>query len=200
MPSAGKRARAEAAFAIYAGLGAGRSLRRIQEMQVLLGVMKPYALSTLESYSREFDWQRRVQDFDAKAAAAAAASLEEDAVVMHQRQAQAGALAQQIAVAGLEAFESDPALLQEEGVAALSLLLERGAKLERLARGAATDRPEVVGDVMRSMIVAMIDLFTTVNDLDDRVERAQKFATEADAIVDAQVARLALPVPDEMPA
>ena len=77
MPSAGKRARAEAAFAIYAGLGAGRSLRRIQEMQVLLGV-KPYALSTLENYSREFDWQRRVQGFDANRDLYVEASLSEN--------------------------------------------------------------------------------------------------------------------------
>ena len=192
MPSTGKRARAEAAFAIYAGLGAGRSLRRVQEMQVLLGV-KPYALSTLENYSREFDWQRRVQEFDANAAA----SLEDDAVAaaatMRQRQAQAGALAQQIAMEGLEAFESDPALLQEEGVTALSLLLERGAKLERLARGEVTERNETVTSALHAIVEGISAVFVRVNILPDPDHRAALFGREADRIVNAEIGKLALP-------
>ncbi len=203
MPSSQRTARAEAAFTIYAGLGQDRSLEAVRATQTMLG-QTPLGMSTLKAYSVDFDWQTRAAAFDRQVRAAHEASDDQvnQVVAMNLRQARTGEIAQTLAVQGLAQYRNQPDLLRDQGVNALGGLMERGAKLERLARGAATDRPEVVGDVMRNMIVSMIDLFNTVNDLDDRAERAQKFATEADAIVDAQVERLALPVPvpDEMPA
>ena len=161
-------------------------------MQRLLGV-RPYALSTLENYCREFDWQRRVQEFDASVAISLQESEVDSVTAMHRRQAQAGALAQRVALEGNEAYEGEQVLPRAEGSNALGGLLGRGAKLERLARGEATERPEIVVSVLTHIIEGVAAVFVRVNILQDSDQRAALFAREADHIVDAEIAKLVPP-------
>ena len=191
MPSSQRTARAEAAFTIYAGLGQGRSLEAARQTQTMLG-HRPVGMSTLKAYSVDFEWQTRAAAFDRQVRAAHEASDDQVNQVgaMNRRQAQAGEIAQTLAVQGLAQYRNQPDLLRDQGVNALGGLMERGAKLERLARGAATERPEVMTDVLSHIINGIANLFERVNQMPDPDHRAALFATEADRIVDAEIASI----------
>ena len=191
MPSSQRVARAEAAFTIYAGLGQDRSLEAVRATQTMLG-QTPLSMSTLKAYSVDFDWQTRVAAFDRQVRAAHEASDDQvnQVVAMNRRQAQAGEIAQTLAVQGLAQYRNQPDLLRDQGVNALGGLMERGAKLERLARGAATERPEVMTTVLSHIINGIASAFERVNGMPDADQRAALFATEADRIVDAEIASI----------
>jgi len=191
MPSSQRVARAEAAFTIYAGLGQDRSLEAVRATQTMLG-QTPLGMSTLKAYSVDFEWQTRAAAFDRQVRAAHEASDDQvnQVVAMNRRQAQAGEIAQTLAVQGLAQYRNQPDLLRDQGVNALGGLMERGAKLERLARGAATERPEVMTTVLSHIINGIASAFERVNDMPDPDQRAALFATEADRIVDAEISKI----------
>ena len=191
MPSSQRAARAEAAFTIYAGLGQDRSLQAVRQTQTMLG-QTPLSMSTLKSYSVDFDWQKRAAAFDAQVVAAhrAGDNTVGDVVAMNRRQARTGEIAQTLALQGLAQYRTQPDLLRDQGVTALSGLMERGAKVERLARGAATERPEIMTGLLSHIINGIANVFERVNDMPDPDQRAALFATEADRIVDAEISKI----------
>ena len=191
MPSSQRPARAEAAFTIYAGLGQDRSLQAVRQTQTMLG-QTPLSMSTLKSYSVDFDWQKRAAAFDAQVVAAhrAGDNTVGDVVAMNRRQARTGEIAQTLALQGLAQYRTQPDLLRDQGVTALSGLMERGAKVERLARGAATERPEIMTGLLSHIINGIANVFERVNDMPDPDQRAALFATEADRIVDAEISKI----------
>jgi len=149
-------------------------------------------MSTLKAYSVDFEWQTRAAAFDRQVRAAHEASDDQvnQVVAMNRRQAQAGEIAQTLAVQGLAQYRNQPDLLRDQGVNALGGLMERGAKLERLARGAATERPEVMTTVLSHIINGIASAFERVNGMPDPDQRAALFATEADRIVDAEIRKI----------
>jgi len=149
-------------------------------------------MSTLKAYSVDFEWQTRAAAFERQVRAAHEASDDQvnQVVAMNRRQAQAGEIAQTLAVQGLAQYRNQPDLLRDQGVNALGGLMERGAKLERLARGAATERPEVMTTVLSHIINGIASAFERVNDMPDPDQRAALFATEADRIVDAEISKI----------
>ena len=131
--------RAELLFAAYCGLGVSRTLKGLREGLQLAGGAGGWlpALSTLEKYSVQFDWQRRAAAFDRRVMERVQADTEDAVSAMNRRQANVGAMMQALGARGLgDMNEID---LRSAGVVALATLISQGAKVERLARGEVTE-------------------------------------------------------------
>ena len=124
------------AFDRYVRMGDGRSLVRLRELLVADGVS--VGLRTLESWSTRLHWQPRIAEIEREAAAADVRELTEAVREMNERQAKEGLLLQQKGAARLSSMD----LAEMDADAAIRALTE-GARLERLARGAATDRSDL---------------------------------------------------------
>ena len=113
-----------------------RSLERLQ--QDLAAEGDAPALRTLYEWSRRYRWQRRLADLEARAREA-----EDEARIaaireMRERQAKEALLLQRRGAEWLNDLDSD-AVGPEHAIRALI----EGSKLERIVRGAVSDRTEV---------------------------------------------------------
>jgi hypothetical protein len=70
--------------------------------------------------------------------------------------------------------------------------VEVGSKLERLARGAVTERQEILVSLWTVAVSEIAALFINVNLLDDPEARKAEFARGVDEIVDKHVAQEAI--------
>ena len=125
------------AFDRYWRLGAGRTIRRLHAALEAEGSAR--SLRTLCEWSRQFHWQDRISDLESEARQAADAARVAAIREMHDRQAREGLLLQQRGTEWLGELKSEDASPE----AAIRAITE-GAKLERLARGEATERTESV--------------------------------------------------------
>lgn len=122
------------AFNHYWGLGAERSVERLRA--VLAAAGRAPTTRTLYEWSRRYQWQRRIADLER-----AAREAEDEARVaaireMQERQAREALYLQQRGAEWLSALGTEA-----PAEAAIRAIVE-GAKLERLARGEATERTE----------------------------------------------------------
>jgi hypothetical protein len=128
------------AFDLYWSLGADRSIERLHV------ALKPRArapsLRSLYEWSRLFHWQARVARLEGEARREADEARIEDLRQMLERHAKEGLLLQQ---KGAEWITN----VDEEHVTADTAIraIAEGVRIERLARGEATDRQEVRGTV-----------------------------------------------------
>ena len=125
------------AFDRYWRLGADRSLERLQAELEAEG--RAPSLRTLYEWSRQLHWQERVSDLEREARQAEDAARVAAIREMHDRQAREGLLLQQRGTEWLAELGNEDASPE----AAIRAITE-GAKLERLARGEATERTESV--------------------------------------------------------
>jgi hypothetical protein len=122
------------AFNAYWELGAGRSLSELPRAFQALGKQPPSRRSLAE-WSRQFHWQDRIADLERTARDADDAERREAIREMAERHAREGLLLQQKGAEWLNGLETE----QASADAAIRAVVE-GARLERLARGEATDR------------------------------------------------------------
>ena len=123
------------AFDRYWALGAERSIERLHVVLEQEG--KAPTTRTIYTWSSRYHWQDRIQDLERRAWLAEDEARIEMVHEMQERQAREALLLQQKGaewIAGVTGDEASPE-------AAIRAIVE-GAKLERLARGEATERTE----------------------------------------------------------
>lgn len=101
---------------------------------------------------------------------------------MNLRQAQDARNLQAIARAGMTGLvqqmrETGQLEMEPQDIAAL---LEKGARLERLAMGEATDRLEAISVTYNIMLLGFVELFKEVNLIKDPEQRMRTFALRID--------------------
>ena len=145
---AGESKRANIALRDYADMGAGRSIRALAEryrQQAASGAQaKPSTarLPTLWGWSKRFEWQLRVAAWTADLQQLARLAQIDAVREMNMRQAELGRSLQNKGVERLASLDAEELSMRD----ALASIME-GAKLERLARGEASDRVDVFARV-----------------------------------------------------
>ena len=125
--------RHRAAYERYFRLGPRRTIEQLHEAPTAAD--RAPSLRTLYEWSRQFHWQARLDDFERRARQAHDATELEAVREMHERQAKEALLLQQKGAEWLAALEGEAASADT----AIRAITE-GAKLERLVRGAPTER------------------------------------------------------------
>ena len=158
------------AFEHYWQLGSQRSIEKLRAALAEKPGRAP-SLRTLYEWSSRYHWQSRMARLEREARDAEDTARLAAIKDMQERQAKAGLLLQQKGLEWLVAMQAEQAT-PEAAVRAIS----EGAKLERLARGEATEREEINGEITARL--------TETNDaeLDTLIEHAQGLvAGEAEA-------------------
>ena len=139
------------AFDQYVRLGAKRSLVSLYETlrgdPSVIGAQCGPALSTLESWSTTFHWQERLSDIEREASRRDHDELIQQVRTMNDRHARAGMGLQQKAVERLTTVKGEDL----QPLDAVKALVE-GIRIERLARGAATERIHQEGEFIHGHI------------------------------------------------
>lgn len=174
----------EVYFALYAGLGAGRSLNGVLDLCRAAGVKAP-GVSTINGWSQRYGWLERVREYEESLRQASATEVVDSLAAMNDRQANLGRALQAAAALGLANMrQADPRLLnlKPEGMATLA---KEGARLERLALGEATERTEIISRLANIVIVEIAVLFDRINGTDtpEAQRRRADFAFGVDAIM-----------------
>jgi hypothetical protein len=128
------------AFDVYWRLGPERTIERLH-LALAGGAKQAPSLRTLYEWSSRFHWQSRIAQLEQQARVAEDETRVAAIREMHERQAKAGLFLQQKGMEWMVAMGEEVATPE----AAVRAIVE-GAKLERLARGEVTDRPEVKGE------------------------------------------------------
>lgn len=132
---------AAAAFHEYAEMGMKPGSRRsLAKLAEVLGKPRGY-VGQLERWSATFDWQRRVKAFDAAIAEDRRLKREADLDEMNARHATLAREQAEKAIAQIEKLIDTKNFGSQASVQLLKLSID----LERLARGAATERLEASG-------------------------------------------------------
>ena len=124
------------AFERYWRLGPERSIERLHA--AMEAEAKAPSLRTLYGWSSRYRWQDRVADLERRARAADDEARIQAIREMQERQAKEGLLLQQRGTQWLAQINDE----QASPEAAIRAVVE-GARLERLARGEATERTEI---------------------------------------------------------
>ena len=151
------------AFDLYWRLGSQRSIEKLHSSLAERQGRSP-SLRTLYEWSSRYHWLSRISRLEREAREAEDAARVAEIRDMQDRQAKAGLLLQQKGLEWLVALDVEDAT-PEAAVRAIS----EGAKLERLARGEATERQEMNGEITTRL--AGID----DGELDALIELAQSF-------------------------
>lgn len=147
-------------YAIYAGLGANRSLRAVEQYsRSIEGV--GVSLRTLTRYSEQFGWVERAREFDQQKADVQAAAVLESALAQDAQHSQLGRAMQQMAVQGITDYlaSRNVAGARKLGGTEIARLGEVGVKLERLASGRVTEITEVMVNLKAVIITGIGDGF-----------------------------------------
>lgn len=184
--------RADFVFAIYYGMGPERSLERVAAFGAEMGLRWVPSLKTVKRWSAHYGWQRRVAEMDEKIA-----SRREDAQLsaieeMNRRQALVGSALQQVGARivnlRLTGDAGAEALLREASLHEAARLVDVGAKLERLSRGAVTERQEIIVSVWTTVVNEIAAIFLQINALDDPELRKREFASSVDDLIERHAA------------
>lgn len=138
----------EAAFREYCALGPGRSLEKLFQFfqnttKILPGEQEAFKpkLPQLKDWSRKHNWQARVLKWDQDQFEARMKKREAEREKMDERHAQIGVSQQMRAIQRIEQLMK----ADNFNAQATVQLLDLSTKLERIARGGATERKEVSG-------------------------------------------------------
>jgi hypothetical protein len=138
----------EAAFREYCALGPGRSLEKLFEVYQNSTKYIPNSdkrfkpsISTIKKWSSTYEWQKRVLKWDQDQFEARQRKREAEREKMDERHAQIGVSQQMRAIQRIEQLMK----ADNFNAQATVQLLDLATKLERIARGGATERKEVSG-------------------------------------------------------
>ncbi len=169
-------AKAEMLFLVYALLGASRTLKMVSDRAGLVGV--EVSASTVERYSRKYNWADRLAGLDAEAGAKAQQALVRTVADMNEGQAVAGHAFQAWAMENAAALRAKGVLLDVKDIVAV---YNAGTASERNALGEPTSRTEHTIVSINAMVAEIGVVFLRANDLADAHDRAREYAEGADA-------------------
>ena len=182
-PHSARRQRSQHFFELYFLLGPDRSIDKLREMLLRLGTNA--ARNTLVAYSRDFKWQERVRDLDTAQQAERDATLQTETTRMDDDHARLGKAMQILAARKFEALNKQTVQTLDVGDAIR--MVKTGVDIERLARGAPTERKELVAYVWNVAIRDIVGLFLEVNIIKDEKQRLVAWSEGADKIVESRL-------------
>jgi len=183
--------RAEYFFLVYEQMGVNRTLKRLWGL--VRGVGVDITLKTLERYSSNYNWQSRILERAARHESAAFLDVQESVERMNDEHAQTfqdiGALVKagirkwQVDIEGKVAAGLEPVL--DIDLATIGKLAQSYQYGERLARGLATSKAEVIIEILPPLVKDIFAVFLAVNVItNDPPELVRKreaeFITRAD--------------------
>jgi hypothetical protein len=181
-------------FLVYEQMGPTRTLKRL--WGVVRGVGADVSLKTLERWSADYGWQARILERAARHESADFQDVQAQVDRMNDDHARTfqdiGALARagisfyQAKIDALVKAGMNPALEME--VADLVRLAESAQRGERLARGLATSKAEVIVEVLPPLVKDLFAVFLAVNvitnDPPELVRKRQsEFITRGDQVL-----------------
>lgn len=182
-----KKEKAAALFVAYQQMGTERSLSKLYELCFAIGVK--VSEKTLQKYSVDFEWQRRLLEFQSKEAEMREKEVSKLVDDMNRQDAAIAGGMKGLVVAGLRFHQdkmkreaeirktlsqSDQQLL-DMGFSDIANLARTAQTIERLARGQATSRTEVWVDVASTVVREFVLIFEAVNKIDDPALRESEF-------------------------
>ncbi len=182
--------KADILFTMYYQLGPERSLERLHEICTKVG-LRGAALSTLKDYSSRFDWQRRLLELTVRERE----NKETDALHAIERMNDQHVKVNQgllsLAVAGIQYHNQQLERNRAAGLQAnlkLSIrdivrLVSQAQTGERLARGQATSRTEVMVEVIGTFVHEFALIFIAVNEIADPAERKREYIRRSDEML-----------------
>ena len=139
------------AFDLYVHLGPGRSLerlyRRLQEQPDLIGLSRGPSRSTLDIWSSALHWQARLQDLEREARLRDQEAQIQALREMNDRHIKEGLTLQQKGIERLSQMSPNE-LPPSDAIRAVM----EGMKLERLARGEATEHVKQEGTTLHGHV------------------------------------------------
>jgi len=186
--------RQEYFFLVYEQMGISRSLKRLWGL--VRGVGAQISLGTLERYSAEYNWQSRILERAARHEAADFVEIQDQVEKMTQDHIQVFQDIGALVTAGIKHWKKKiddrVAAGMGEGlemdltdIGRLADLYQKG---ERLARGLATSKAEVIVEVLPPLVKDIFAVFLAVNvitnDPPELVRKRQsEFITRADGVM-----------------
>lgn len=172
-----ERVRPFRAFAAFRDMGADRSISAVARQ---LSVSR----QILTRWQARFDWNERVEAFDADLDRQRWRRNQQEALDMADRQARSGVAMQARAMQALQ--QVDAATL---GPRDLTYMMDVAVKIERLARGAPSERIEMVGILVTPLVQAFGAIFLEINRIEDPDIRAEEYASRSDVVMEEIVSR-----------
>ena len=186
--------RQEYFFLIYEQMGVGRTLKRLWGL--VRGVGVTISLKTLERYSSDFNWQVRILERAARHEAADFVEIQDQVDQMTQDHIRVFQDIGALVTAGIKHWKKkidervaagagDGLEMDLTDIGRLADLYQKG---ERLARGLATSKAEVIIEVLPPLVKDIFAVFLAVNvitnDPPELVRKRQaEFITRADAVM-----------------
>ena len=167
------REKAQTLFYVYYQMGADRSLFKLFEICGTIGVK--ISERSIENYSRKYEWQRQILELDNKVAESREVKVLEEVEAMNSRHAMLGQALTSIAGSELQKFaEGRKNSKLPLGVYEITQLFKSGQFGERLARGQATSRTDVMVELIGTFVKEFAMIFLSVNDIGPEEGRAQR--------------------------
>ena len=178
------RQKAEVWFALYYIMGTDRSIDGLADYGHKVGMQ--ISRTTLARYSRQYKWQDRVAALDEQLQQDRDLELAELVQKMNENQMQIGRGFGDLVKTGLQRYTEYLSKNPDKRLSpqSMSILASTGTKIERLAAGEATDRIELRNNIVNVIIPQIVNLFYSINDLEDPDKRTQQFALGAQRIID----------------
>lgn len=186
--------RQEYFFLVYEQMGVSRSLKRLWGL--VRGVGAQISLKTLERYSADYNWQSRILERAARHEAADFVAIQDQVEQMTQDHIRVFQDIGALVTAGIKHWKKqiddritagmgDGLDMDLTDIGRLADLYQKG---ERLARGLATSKAEVIVQVLPPLVKDIFAVFLAVNvitnDPPELVKKRQsEFITRADAVM-----------------
>jgi len=145
-----RRARSDAAFSVYAGLGPGRGLEKTREViaadPTAYGFVRPPSRRSIEGWSTRDHWVDRIAEIDRRSREEEERELIEQAKAHRSRLRQEGLLLQQKGVQWMAGKEADE-VRAGDAIRAIG----EGFRLEALGLGEPTERISIDNRLMEPL-------------------------------------------------
>ena len=192
--------KADILFVMYQQMGADRSLEKLAGICSKVG-LRGASVHTLQRYSIMFDWQRRLLELTVKLRE----EREQDALRqidhMNEQHIQVNQGLLSLAVAGIRYHQQTLERNKAAGLPAnlrlnitdIVRLVNQAQMGERLARGQATSRSEVMVEVIGTFVHEFALIFMAVNEIADPAERKRDYIRRSDEMLREYYSRLTGP-------
>lgn len=181
--------KAQTLFYVYYQMGAERTLSRLSEICDAIRVRA--CVSTLEKYSVEYEWQRQILELDNRASEDREAEAVRTIQQMNDRHAQIHQAFLNLGVAGIRHLQDNLRAKREAqkpetldlSIQDIARILDQSQKGERLARGEATSRTEVMIEVISVFVKEFALIFLGVNTIQDEEQRKAEYLKRCDSML-----------------
>jgi len=193
--------KADVLFVMYQQMGPERSLEALAGICAKVG-LRGTALNTLKRYSVMFDWQRRLLELTVRLREERETDTLRQIDKMNEQHIKVSQGLLSLAVAGIQYHQQELQRKQAQGLPAnLRLNIQDIVRLvaqaqtgERLARGQATSRSEVMVEVIGTFVHEFALIFIAVNEVADPAERKREYIRRSDEMLREYYSNLTGPV------